>query len=248
MGDRLKNGNHIQLALLFVAAYSLYIAVPAVQYSFLSPLFPDLQEILYPRASLLRLFAEHLLLVLLSGSSALITGILLGIAVTRSWGREFLQPIQDLTALLQTFPPVAVLTLAVPAVGFGFTPAYLALYIYSILPIVRNTITGLITVSPTLKEAARGMGMTPLQVLLKAELPLAFPAILAGTRISIIINIGTSTIGGVIGAGGLGVAIVAGLVRDNTAFVLQGAIAAAGLAFLADYLFESFERRYTVET
>lgn len=247
MGNRLKNGKHKRLALLFVAAYILYITVPAVQFTFLSPMFPNLQEILYPRASLLRLFAEHLMLVLLSGSSAFITGILLGIAVTRSWGREFLQPIQDLTALLQTFPPVAVLTLAVPAVGFGFTPAYLALYIYSILPIVRNTITGLISVSPTLKEAARGMGMTPLQVLLKAELPQAFPAILAGTRISIIINIGTSTIGGVIGAGGLGVAIVAGLVRDNTAFVLQGAIAAAGLAFFADYLFENFERRYTVE-
>ncbi len=244
MGNRLKTGTYKRLALLFVAVYVLYITVPAVQLIFLSPLFPNLQEILYPRASLLRLFSEHLLLVLLSGSSAFITGILLGIAVTRSWGREFLQPIQDLTALLQTFPPVAVLTLAVPAVGFGFTPAYLALYIYSILPIVRNTITGLISVSPTLKEAARGMGMTPLQVLLKAELPQAFPAILAGTRISIIINIGTSTIGGVIGAGGLGVAIVAGLVRDNTAFVLQGAIAAAGLAFFADYLFETLERSF----
>ncbi len=243
MGSHVKSKNRSRLALLFIAAYILYITLPAVQHTFLSPLFPNLQEILYPRASLLRLFTEHLLLVMLSGASAFFTGILLGIGVTRSWGREFLQPIQDLTALLQTFPPVAVLTLAVPAVGFGFTPAYLALYIYSILPIVRNTITGLLSVSPTLKEAARGMGMTPLQVLTKAELPQAFPAILAGTRISIIINIGTSTIGGVIGAGGLGVAIVAGLVRDNTAFVLQGAIAAAGLAFFADYLFESLERR-----
>lgn len=237
-----------RIALLFILVYILYISLPIVQYTFLAPLFPDLQEILYPRATLLRLFGEHLLLVILSGTSAFITGILLGIAVTRAWGREFLRPIQDLTALLQTFPPVAVLTLAVPAVGFGFTPAYLALYIYSILPIVRNTITGLLSVSPTLKEAARGMGMTPLQVLLKAELPQAFPAILAGTRISIIINIGTSTIGGVIGAGGLGVAIVAGLVRDNTAFVLQGAVAAAGLAFFADYLFEALEQRYTLHS
>ncbi len=241
----MKKLSQSRIALMFILIYILYICIPTVQYTFLAPLFPDVQEILYPRASLLRLFAEHLLLVLLSGTSAFITGILLGIAVTRPWGREFLQPIQDLTALLQTFPPVAVLTLAVPAVGFGFTPAYLALYIYSILPIVRNTITGLLSVSPTLKEAARGMGMTPLQVLLKAELPQAFPAILAGTRISIIINIGTATIGGVIGAGGLGVAIVAGLVRDNTAFVLQGALAAAGLAFFADYLFETLEQRYT---
>ena len=235
---KMKKG---KAASLFIVIYGLYIAFPIVQDTFLSPLFPNAEEILYPRASLLRLCAEHLLLVLLSGTSAFITGTVLGIAVTRPWGKEFLQPVQDLTALLQTFPPVAVLTLAVPAVGFGFTPAYLALYIYSILPIVRNTITGLLSVSPTLKEAARGMGMTPLQVLLKVELPQAFPAILTGTRISIIINIGTTTIGGVIGAGGLGVAIVAGLVRDNTAFVLQGALAAAGLAFLADYLFELWE-------
>ncbi|MFO7730031.1 MAG: ABC transporter permease [Spirochaetia bacterium] len=233
------------LGTLFVLVYLLYVALPTLQYSVLSPLFPHLQEILYPRASLLRLFGEHLLLVLLSGMSAFVTGIFLGIGVTRPWGREFLQPVQDLTALLQTFPPVAVLTLAVPAVGFGFTPAYLALFIYSILPIVRNTITGLLSVPQPLKEAARGMGMTPLQVLIKAELPQAFPAILTGTRISIIINIGTATIGGVIGAGGLGVAIVAGLVRDNTAFVLQGAIAAAGLAFLADYLFELWEQKMT---
>ena len=232
-----------KLGALFVLVYLLYVALPTLQYGVLSPLFPHLQEILYPRASLLRLFAEHLLLVLLSGISAFITGIFLGIAVTRPWGREFLQSVQDLTALLQTFPPVAVLTLAVPAVGFGFTPAYLALFLYSILPIVRNTITGLLSVPQPLKEAARGMGMTPLQVLIKAELPQAFPAILTGTRISIIINIGTATIGGVIGAGGLGVAIVAGLVRDNTAFVLQGAIAAAGLAFLADYLFELWEQK-----
>lgn len=232
-----------KLGTLFVLVYLLYVALPTLQYSVLSPLFPHLQDILYPRASLLRLFGEHLLLVLLSGISAFVTGIFLGIGVTRPWGREFLQSVQDLTALLQTFPPVAVLTLAVPAVGFGFTPAYLALFLYSILPIVRNTITGLLSVPQPLKEAARGMGMTPLQVLIKAELPQAFPAILTGTRISIIINIGTATIGGVIGAGGLGVAIVAGLVRNNTAFVLQGAIAAAGLAFLADYLFELWEQK-----
>ena len=232
-----------KLGTLFVIVYLLYVTLPTLQYSILAPLFPHLQDILYPRASLLRLFGEHLLLVLLSGISAFVTGIFLGISVTRPWGREFLQSVQDLTALLQTFPPVAVLTLAVPAVGFGFTPAYLALFIYSILPIVRNTITGLLSVPQPLKEAARGMGMTPLQVLIKAELPQAFPAILTGTRISIIINIGTATIGGVIGAGGLGVAIVAGLVRDNTAFVLQGAIAAAGLAFLADYLFELWEQK-----
>jgi len=236
------------LPAVFIVLYVLFLTMPRFQQGVLGFLFPTLEEHVYPRANLLVLFGEHLFLVVLSASSAFITGLVLGITVTRSWGRDFLQPIQDLTALIQTFPPVAVLTLAVPAVGFGFLPAYIALYLYSILPIVRNTITGLLSVSPALKSAAVGMGMTPFQVLMKVELPQAFPTILAGTRIAVIVNIGTSTIGGVIGAGGLGVVIVAGLVRDNVSFVLQGAIAAAGLAFLADYLFELWGRRLSVST
>lgn len=231
---------------LLVILYLLFIVSSELQQSLLSSLFPSIQEHIYPRASLLRLLSEHLMLVFLSGFCAFITGLVLGIFVTRPYGREFLTPVQDLSALIQTFPPVAVLTLAVPAVGFGFFPAFIALYLYSILPIVRNTITGLLSVSSTMKEAATAMGMTPFQVLVKVELPQAFPAILAGTRISLIINIGTSTIGGVIGAGGLGVVIVAGLVRDNVAFVLQGAVAAAGLALLADTLFEAWNRRLSV--
>lgn len=226
------------IPILFILLYLIFLTMPIFQESILAFLLPWLQEHVYPRASLLLLFGEHLVLVLLSSAGAFATGLLIGTAVTRPWGRDFLQPVQDLSALIQTFPPVAVLTLAVPAVGFGFVPAFIALYLYSIMPIVRNTITGLLSVSPSLKNAASGMGMTPLQILMKVELPIAFPTILAGTRIAVVVNIGTSTIGGVIGAGGLGVVIVAGLVRDNVSFVLQGAIAAAGLAFLADYLFE----------
>jgi osmoprotectant transport system permease protein len=163
--------------------------------------------------------------------------------VTRSRGREFLQPVQDLTALAQTFPPVAVLSLAVPAIGFGFPPAFLALFLYSILPVLSNTVSGLREVPATVKEASIGMGMTPAQVLWRIELPLALPVILAGARTSLIINIGTATTGAVIGAGGLGVPIVSGLVRDNTAFVMEGAVAAAGTALLLDHLFEKILER-----
>ncbi|HDQ13546.1 MAG TPA: ABC transporter permease [Sediminispirochaeta sp.] len=234
------------LKLLVFVPYLAYLIFPQVQRTLLGTLFPATEELVYPRAGLLYLFGEHLLLVLLSEVLAFLSGLSLGIVVTRRWGEEFKQPVLDLSALLQTFPPVAVLTLAVPALGFGFAPAFLALYLYSILPIVRNCITGLSSVSPSLKEAARGMGMNSRQILFQVELPQAFPAILAGTRISTIINIGTATVGGVIGAGGLGVVIVAGLVRDNTAFVLQGALAAAGLALAADGIFELWNSRLSV--
>lgn len=235
----------ISLLLIRVSAillFVLFLLHAGFRQALLSALFPAAQEVLYPRASLPVLFGEHLMLVGASGSLALIAGVLLGISVTRPRGREFLQPVQDLTALAQTFPPVAVLSLAVPAIGFGFPPAFLALFLYSILPVLSNTVSGLREVPDEIKEASRGMGMTPLQILLKIELPLALPVIIAGARTSLILNIGTATTGAVIGAGGLGVPIVSGLVRDNTAFVMEGAVAAAGTALLVDYLFEGLLR------
>ncbi len=223
--------------------FFLFLLLPSFRGSLLATLFPNTDEILYPRASLPTLFVEHLGLVAASASLAILVGLLLGIAVTRPRGREFLQPIQDLTALAQTFPPVAVLSLAVPIIGFGFPPAFLALFLYSILPVLGNTVSGLREVPEKVKEASVGMGMTPLQVLLKIELPLALPVIIAGARTSLILNIGTATTGAVIGAGGLGVPIVSGLVRDNTSFVMEGAVAAAGTALLVDHFFELILKR-----
>ena len=228
----------LMLRLTAAGLFFLFLLSPSFRASLLRALFPNTEEILYPRAALPSLFLEHLGLVAASASLAILVGLLLGIAVTRPRGREFLQPIQDLTALAQTFPPVAVLSLAVPAIGFGFPPAFLALFLYSILPVLGNTVSGLREVPEKVKEASVGMGMTPLQVLLKIELPLALPVILAGARTSLILNIGTATTGAVIGAGGLGVPIVSGLVRDNTSFVLEGAVAAAGTALLVDHFFE----------
>jgi osmoprotectant transport system permease protein len=242
MRDRPKKILILLLRFAAVCAFLLFLLHPSFREILLRMMFPGSAEVLYPRAALPSLFGEHLLLVAASGSLALLTGVLLGIAVTRPRGREFLQPVQDLTALAQTFPPVAVLSLAVPAIGFGFPPAFLALFLYSILPVLSNTVSGLREVPEMIKEASVGMGMTPLQVLVKIELPLALPVILAGARTSLILNIGTATTGAVIGAGGLGVPIVSGLVRDNTAFVVEGAVAAAGTALLVDYLFEGFLR------
>ena len=141
----------------------------------------------------------------------------------------------------QTIPPVAVLALAVPLLGFGGAPTILALFLYSVLPILRNTTSGLMAVPAEVVEAARGIGMTSFQCLFRVELPLSVRTIMAGIRISVVVNIGTATVGAVVGAGGLGTPIVAGLVRQNPSFVLEGAIAAALLAVIADQLLARIE-------
>ncbi|MGB3223079.1 MAG: ABC transporter permease, partial [Desulforhopalus sp.] len=162
--------------------------------------------------------------------------------VTRTYGREFLPALNNLVSIGQTFPPLAVLALAVPAVGFGAKPTIIALFLYGLLPIVRNTISGLQAVDPAIREAATGMGMSELQALWKVEMPLSFHVIMAGIKTSVIINIGTATIGATIGAGGLGAPIITGLASDNPAFILQGSIIAALFAIIVDALLEMIER------
>lgn len=129
--------------------------------------------------------------------------------------------------------------------GFGFAPTILALFLYGLLPIVRNTVTGLQSIPETVVDAAQGMGMGPTQTLLNVEMPLAARVILAGIRISVIINIGTAMIGATIGAGGLGSPIVAGLVENNIAYVIEGALPAAMLAILVDRLLANVESGFT---
>ena len=211
-------------------------------------LFPREPSVLHPRASLLVLTWEHIKLVAISSSLTILIGVPLGIWVTRPGGRNFLPIANDLTSFGQTFPPVAVLALAVPMLGFGLLPTVVALFLYGLLPVVRNTIAGLGAISWHLLDAARGMGMSRMQALFRIEIPLAAPIILAGIRISVIINIGTAMIGAVIGAGGLGSPIVAGLVQDNLAFIVEGAVPAAMLAILADQLLANIEKSFTHST
>ena len=132
----------------------------------------------------------------------------------------------------QTFPPVAVLALAVPMVGFGVLPTLLALFLYGLLPIFENTLSGLAEVPSEVLEAATGMGMSDRQRLVRVELPLALPVILEGIRLSIVINLGTATIGSTVAAKGLGEVIIAGLLSDNTAFILQGGLVVGLIAVL----------------
>jgi len=212
-------------------------------------LFPQEVRVLHPRADLLVLIGEHLRLVVISSTLTILIGMPLGIWVTRPSGRNFLPIVTDLTSFGQTFPPVAVLALAVPMLGFGLLPTVVALFLYGLLPVVRNTIAGLSAVPHSILDAAYGMGMSRFQALVRVEIPLAVRVILAGVRISVVINIGTAMIGAVIGAGGLGSPIIAGLVQDNIAFIMEGAVPAAMLAVLADQLLANVEGAfaYSVE-
>lgn len=208
---------------------------------FLGSLFPAEAQLLHPRATLLTLVLQHVALIGISSSLTVAIGVPLGILVTRPYGRSFLGITSDLTALGQTFPPVAVLALAVPLTGFGFKPTVLALVLYGLLPVVRNTIAGLTSVPSEARDAARGLGMTGRQILFRVEIPLAARVILAGIRTSVVINVGTAMVGAVIGAGGLGSPIVAGLIQNNLAFVIQGALPAALLALLLDQAIAGIE-------
>jgi osmoprotectant transport system permease protein len=232
------------LLALFAAVFVALLANMGWWESFLRLLFPHQKQVLYPAASLLVLFGEHMKLVAISSGLTVLIGLLLGTWVTRSGGLEFLPIVNDLTSLGQTFPPVAVLALAVPLFGFGLKPTVIALFLYGLLPVTRNTIAGLKAVPPNVLEVARGMGMGRWQALMRVEIPLAAPVILAGVRISVIINVGTAMIGAVIGAGGLGSPIIAGLVQFNTAYVIEGALPAALLAVLLDQLMANVEKMF----
>jgi len=235
-----QKGRWIILAVL-IGAFFIVIANTSWWESALAFLFPGESRVMHPRASLFVLVWEHLRLVAISSSITIVIGIPLGIWVTRPGGRSFLPLVSDLTSFGQTFPPIAVLALAVPIMGFGLVPTVVALFLYGLLPVVRNTIAGLRAVPGEVLDAAYGMGMSRLQALLRVEIPLAARVILAGVRISVIINIGTAMIGAVIGAGGLGSPIIAGLVQDNLAYILEGAVPAAILAVLADQLLANVE-------
>ncbi|MFC1871989.1 ABC transporter permease [Chloroflexota bacterium] len=232
---------HWILLTIFTALFLWLVANTELWTVSLRFLFPQETQVLHPRASLLVLVWEHIQLVAISSSLTILVGVPLGIWVTRPGGRSFLPIVTDLTSFGQTFPPVAVLALAVPLLGFGLVPTVIALFLYGLLPVVRNTIAGLGTVPYNVLDAAYGMGMSRAQALVRVEIPLAARVILAGIRISVVINIGTAMIGAVIGAGGLGSPIVAGLVQDNIAFILEGAVPAAILAILADQLLANVE-------
>jgi osmoprotectant transport system permease protein len=210
----------------------LFITAPQLFAFAFRPLTTNDAPPIYNQGSLLALTLSHLRIVFLATLASSVLAVGLGIFVTRPSGQEFLPLSRSLVNIGQTFPPIAVLAIAVPLVGFGEKPTFVALFLYGLLPIFENTLTGLTEVSRQTLEAAKGMGMNPRQRLFQVELPLALPVILAGIRLSVIISLGTATIGSTVAAKGLGEVIIAGLQSNNVAFVLQGGLVVGLLAVL----------------
>ena len=237
-GGRLLGSPVLWVGLLFAA---LLLRMDALR-PLLERAFPRVEPVIYNRDSFLALFLSQLGLVAAASFAASLVGISVAVFVTRPAGRDFRAMVDALATVGQTFPPAAVLAIAVPMVGFGARPTVIALFLYGLLPIIENAIAGLEGVPRGVREAAEGMGLSGWQRLYQVDLPLAAPVILAGIRVSVTIAIGTATIGSTVGALSLGTPIFDGLVANKLPFVLEGAVLVALFAILTDLLFAHLER------
>ena len=183
---------------------------------------------------------QHIGLTFISLFIAVVIGVPLGIFITRK--KKLSAPVLGFTGILQTIPSIALLGFMIPLLGIGPVPAIVALFLYALLPIVRNTFTGITGVDRIVIESARGMGMSSWQVLRKVELPLSMPVILAGIRTATVINVGVATLASYIGAGGLGEFIFGGIALNNTNMILAGAIPAALLAITFDFILSKIQK------
>jgi len=235
-------------SLLRLAAFALLVAFLLSPQTF-APLFAPLTRYgappIYDQGNLLMLALAQLGTVCCAAAASTLVAVGLGILVTRPAGAQFLPLSRTLVNIGQTFPPVAVLAVAVPLVGFGEKPTLIALFAYGLLPIFENTIAGLRSCPPAVLEAASGMGMSARERLRSVELPLAMPLILEGVRLSLVISVGTATIGSTVAAKGLGEVIIAGLLSSNAAFILQGGLVTGLMAVLLYDGLAALERRVT---
>ena len=183
---------------------------------------------------------QHIGLTFISLLIAVIIGIPLGIFIAKK--KKFAAPVLGFTGILQTIPSIALLGFMIPLLGIGPMPAIVALFLYALLPIVRNTYTGITGVDEAVIESAKGMGMNYGQILRKVQLPLAMPVILAGVRTATVINVGVATLASYIGAGGLGEFIFGGIALNNTNMILAGAIPAALLAISFDFILSKVQK------
>ena len=191
---------------------------------------------------LLKNTLDHLFLVVISLFAAIITAIPLGITAYRNKKSGSL--ILGAVGVIQTIPSLALLVFMIPLIGIGSWPAIVALFLYSLLPIVRNTYSGLHGIPGHIRESAEVLGITPGARLRLVELPIASPSILAGIKTSAVINVGTATLGALIGAGGYGQPILTGIRLDNISLILQGAVPAAILALLVQGIFDLIEKLF----
>lgn len=208
-------------------------------------LFPPGTRLVYSRASFPELAAAHALLTGAASLVAITLGIAAALFATRPMGRAYAGTLDRLGALAQTFPPVAVLALAVPSLGYGALPTAVALVLYGVLPVMGAGMAGLRSVPAPVLEAADGNGFSPAGRLWRIELPLAAPILFAGIRTSVTIGIGTATIGSTVGALTLGSPIIDGLSGGNPAYVLQGTVLVALFAVTVDLALAEVQRALT---
>ncbi|MBI4542819.1 MAG: ABC transporter permease [Gemmatimonadetes bacterium] len=198
------------------------------------------------RAEALQLVLQHLVLVGASIGISVAVGVPLGVLLTRR--RAWSGPVLGLANVLQTVPSLALFGFLIPLPflgGVGARTAIVALVVYGLLPIIRNTYTGIRAIDPAVREAGRGMGMTDGELLRQVEIPLAMGVIMAGVRVATVVGIGVATIAAAIGAGGLGVYIFRGVAMVDDTLILAGALPAALMALLADFALGRLERRLT---
>ena len=196
---------------------------------------------------LLVLTREHVLIVLLATGLAVLLGLPLGILLTRMKGLQ--TPILGFANIMQTVPSLALFGLLIPIPfvgGIGSRTAIIALALYALLPVIRNTVTGILGIDPKIREAAEAMGMTGRQTLRMVELPLAMPVIITGIRVAVVISVGVATIAAAIGAGGLGTYIFRGLRQNDNNLLIAGALSSALLALLFDFVLGQIERSYNI--
>jgi osmoprotectant transport system permease protein len=174
---------------------------------------------------------------------AVIIGVPIGIYITKN--RKISDTVMNIANIFQTLPSLALFGLIIPILGIGVTPSVFVLFLYALLPIIKNTYIGVDSIDPSAIEAGRGMGMTMFQILYMIEIPLALPVIMGGVRISTVINIGTATIAALIGAGGLGDFIFKGISMNSNNMILTGAVPAALLALGVDFVLGKIEKWLT---
>ncbi|MBP2071649.1 MULTISPECIES: ABC transporter permease [Thermoanaerobacterium] len=186
---------------------------------------------------------QHIELTIVAVIAAIVIGVPIGIIITRF--KSLSKYIIGLANVVQAIPSLALMGFLIPLFGIGSTPAIVMVFLYSLLPIIKNTFTGITNIDSEILEAGKGMGMTNSQLLRLIELPLSLPVIMAGIRIAAVTAVGLMTIAAFIGAGGLGYMIFTGIQMYNTQMVLAGAIPAAILALLIDFIIEKIEIKVT---
>lgn len=228
-----KGRRHTYLA-VFALALAFWLGIEAQRRGYVNFARENPREIY-------RLLVQHLQLVFISGSIAVTLGLSIGIVLTRGFMRRYREVTLNVLGICQTVPSIAVIAIAMTYLGIGSKTAIFALVVYSLLPIIRNTVAGIFQLDPALVDAGHGMGMTPRQVLFKVEIPNAMYIILTGIRTAVVINVGTAAMSFLVGAGGLGDLIFTGIAMVDAGLMLAGAVPTACLAILLNWGFERLE-------